>query len=200
MITAEGSGSKILWENELNIEEAKPQSLTATETISGFNTQNRVLTGTTFDLTASITNEGEYTYENAIELYMYERIPGTTQANFFKNASKYATIAPGETKDVEFMIDGLNPESQYIYEIYYMSSGSYAYLNLPTASRFFSLTVANPGDADGSGSVDTDDVKIIVDYIMGKNPPGFVFGNADMNNDGKVDAVDLVKLISALPK
>jgi hypothetical protein len=56
------------------------------------------------------------------------------------------------------------------------------------------------GDADGSGSVDTDDVKIMVDYIMGKNPPGFVFGNADMNNDGKVDAVDLVKLINALPQ
>jgi len=40
----------------------------------------------------------------------------------------------------------------------------------------------------------------MVDYIMGKNPPGFVFGNADMYNDGKVDAVDLVKLINALPK
>lgn len=56
------------------------------------------------------------------------------------------------------------------------------------------------GDADDSGGVDANDVKIVVDYIMGKNPAGFVFGNADMNNDNKVDAVDLVKLISTLPK
>ena len=62
------------------------------------------------------------------------------------------------------------------------------------------IKASGKGDANGDGFTDADDVKLIADHIMGKNPPGFVFGNADMNNDGKVDAVDLVKLINALPK
>lgn len=197
-ITVDDYESIVVWEETLNIDYPKPQSLTATETISGFN--NFVLTGTTFDLTASITNEGEYTYDNYIELYMYERIPDTNKGTPFKSISKLATIAPGETKDVKYTVDGLNPDREYYYHMYYKSAGSYVKLVLPTAGFLFSLTTANPGDADGSGSVDADDVKIMVNYIMGKNPPGFVFGNADMNNDGKVDAVDLVKLINALPK
>ena len=199
-IAVDTYGSNVVWEETLTIEPPKPQSLTATETISGLNTDNRVLTGTTFDLTARITNEGKYTYDNYIELLMFEKIPGTNGGPLFKKISKLATIAPGETRDVEFTLDGLNLDRQYGYDLYYKSSGYDVNFNLPTSAYFFSLTAANPGDADGSGSVDTDDVKIIVDYIMGKNPPGFVFGNADMNNDGKVDAVDLVKLISALPK
>ena len=190
----------VVWKETLNIDYPKPQSLTATETISGLNTNNRVLTGTTFDLTASITNAGENTYDNYIELRMFEKIPGASSSPLFKKISKLATIAPGETKDVEFTLDGLNLDRQYGYDLYYKSSGYYVNFNLPTSTYFFSLTAANPGDANGSGGVDANDVKIVVDYIMGKNPPGFVFGNADMNNDGKVDAVDLVKLINALPK
>ena len=158
------------------------------------------MTGTTFDLTASITNAGENTYDNYIELRMFEKIPGASSGPLFKKISKLATIAPGETKDVEFTLDGLNLDRQYGYDLYYKSSGYYVNFNLPTSTYFFSLTAANPGDANGSGGVDANDVKIVVDYIMGKNPPGFVFGNADMNNDGKVDAVDLVKLINVLPK
>ena len=141
------------------------------------------MTGTTFDLIASITNVGEYTYDNYIELYMYERIPDTDKGTPFKSISKLATITSGETKDVEFKVDGLNLDREYYYYMYYTSAGSYAKLVLPTAGWLFST-----------------DVKIMVDYIMGKNPPGFVFGNADKNNDGKVDAVDLVKRIKVLPK
>lgn len=55
------------------------------------------------------------------------------------------------------------------------------------------------GDADGNGVVDASDVKIVVDYIMGKNPANFVFANANMNGDNVVDAADLVLLIS-MPK
>lgn len=186
----------VVWEDVLTINPPLTQSLTATETISGLNTNNRVLTGTTFNLTASITNAGENTYDNYIELRMYEKIPEANSGPLYKKISKLATIAPGETEDVEFTLDGLSLDRQYGYDLYYKSSGYYVNFNLPTSTYFFSLTAANPGDADGTGVVDTNDVKILVDYIMGKNPPGFVFGNADMNGDDKVDAVDLVLLIN----
>lgn len=54
------------------------------------------------------------------------------------------------------------------------------------------------GDANGSGFVDFDDVKAISDHILGKNPPGFVVNNANINGDSKVDAADLVLLLDML--
>ena len=52
------------------------------------------------------------------------------------------------------------------------------------------------GDVNGDGFVDADDVRLTADYIMGKNPPGFVFANANINGDSKVDAADLVLLVN----
>ena len=55
------------------------------------------------------------------------------------------------------------------------------------------------GDANNDDIVDANDIKTIADYIMGKNPTGFVFDNADINGDTKVDAADLVLLIKMIP-
>ena len=58
------------------------------------------------------------------------------------------------------------------------------------------IKASGKGDANGDGFVDADDVKLIADYIMGKNPPGFNFNNANINGDSKVDAADLVLLVN----
>lgn len=39
------------------------------------------------------------------------------------------------------------------------------------------------------------DVHTIADYIMGRNPAGFIKGQADVTGDGRVDVADLVKVI-----
>ena len=52
-----------------------------------------------------------------------------------------------------------------------------------------------PGDANGSGGVDADDIKAVVRYIIEGDFEGFVFDNADVVKDGKVNAADLVKII-----
>ena len=195
-IAVDDNESIVVWEDVLTIIPPLPQSLTATETISGFN--NSVLTGTTFDLTASITNVGENTYDNYIELYMCERIPGTNQGTLFKKISKLTTIAPGETKDVEFTVDGLNLNEEYFYFMYYKSAGSNVQLNLSTSGYLFSLTAANPGDADGNGVVNAADIDAVVRYIMDGDDEGFNFDNANLSGDDKVDAADLVLLINML--
>ena len=58
------------------------------------------------------------------------------------------------------------------------------------------IKASGKGDANGDGFTDADDVKLIADYIMGKNPPGFNFNNANINGDSKVDAADLVLLVN----
>ena len=55
-----------------------------------------------------------------------------------------------------------------------------------------------PGDANGSGDVDKDDVQMIADYILGKNPAGFKKAQANVDGDGDVTVVDLVKVIEII--
>jgi len=62
------------------------------------------------------------------------------------------------------------------------------------------LTSTVSGDADGDGSVDAADVQMIVNYIMGRNPVGFIFDNANVNGDAEVNAADLVLVIKMMPK
>lgn len=54
------------------------------------------------------------------------------------------------------------------------------------------------GDADGNGTVDTDDIVEVSNKIMGKPSDNFVEGNADVNGDGVVNAVDIVLILSSL--
>lgn len=51
------------------------------------------------------------------------------------------------------------------------------------------------GDANGNGVIDWNDVKAIVDYIMGTPPEGFDMTLANVNGDGVVNVADLVKVI-----
>ena len=199
MISTDIEGSDVVWLGTITVEAPKPQSLSGTITIDKYDVETRVLSGNKLSVWAQITNQGTNTYDNQIMLIIYKYIEGEEYHNSFASTSVNANIQPGETKEVVLAVPNLNFEDQYFFYLYYYSEGNRKKMEVNGTGLFFTLTPLL-GDADGSGSVDADDVKIMVNYIMGKNPPGFVFGNADMNNDGKVDAVDLVKLINALPK
>ncbi len=54
------------------------------------------------------------------------------------------------------------------------------------------------GDADGNGKVEAADIDAVVRYIMEGDFVGFNFDNANLNDDDKVDAADLVLLIKML--
>lgn len=57
------------------------------------------------------------------------------------------------------------------------------------------------GDANGNGELDNDDIIEVSNKIMGMPPKiKFVFENSDVNGDGKVNAIDLVVIISSIEK
>ena len=58
------------------------------------------------------------------------------------------------------------------------------------------LKVTELGDSNNDGKVDADDITAIANYIMKQKTAVFNFYNADLNGDKKVDAADLVLLIS----
>ena len=61
------------------------------------------------------------------------------------------------------------------------------------------LTVTiNTGDANGDGDVTEADVNAIVKHIMGQTPAGFDKDAADVNGDKKINAADIVALITLI--
>ena len=79
----------------------------------------------------------------------------------------------------------------------YVPSGKKAvYQNTQGWNAFQTIEVT--GDADGSGVVDAADIKAVEDYIMGNPPSDFVFGNADVVKDDKINAADLVMIIDII--
>ncbi len=54
------------------------------------------------------------------------------------------------------------------------------------------------GDANGDGRIDIEDYYIVVDYIARKNPSGFNFKNADVNEDGVIDINDLTSIVNII--
>lgn len=52
-----------------------------------------------------------------------------------------------------------------------------------------------PGDANGDGAIDNKDIDTIVHYILTGDTKNFVFMNADVNGDQKVNVADIVLII-----
>jgi hypothetical protein len=55
-----------------------------------------------------------------------------------------------------------------------------------------------PGDADESGSVDTKDITVVLDYMMNKKPEKFNFENADANNDKVINIADILTIVNII--
>ena len=55
-----------------------------------------------------------------------------------------------------------------------------------------------PGDANGNGVVDAQDIATVRDYILGRDPQPFSFESANLNGDSTVDIQDLTQLIQLL--
>ncbi len=55
-----------------------------------------------------------------------------------------------------------------------------------------------PGDANGDGEVNAQDIDCLRDYILGRDPQPFSFESANLNGDSAVDIQDLTQLIQLL--
>ena len=53
-----------------------------------------------------------------------------------------------------------------------------------------------PGDANNDAEVDSKDVEATVGYIMEGKTENFIFKNADVKTDGKINAADIVTVIN----
>ncbi len=54
------------------------------------------------------------------------------------------------------------------------------------------------GDVNGDGDVNVNDVTVLINYILGKNPTPFVEANADVNGDEGINVNDVTALINMI--
>lgn len=189
------SEANVVWSKDVTVSAPKSQSLSGTMVIDNFDDKKGILYGTTLNMTVNVKNEGTNTYDNAIVLNLFKIVPGEEYHPIFKSKSVMANIKPGETKPVVLTISGLNLDDRYFYYVSYSSSGENVPLNLPWTQQAFSLKKEPSGDASGNGSVGPEDITAVVQYILTGETTNFNFEEADLNHDGKVDAVDLVLLV-----
>ncbi len=55
-----------------------------------------------------------------------------------------------------------------------------------------------PGDIDGDGDVDLDDVMTFVEVLLGMEEGPIILARADLNHDGKADGLDIATLVGTL--
>jgi hypothetical protein len=125
-----------------------------------------------------------YLSEGWLEAYM-----GTASYYVFENENGYVvpfvyqTIPGG---------DPLNPvDFKYIYD-FTITDADFSF------GPHEPPQCGTPGDANGDGMVNVSDVVITINYILGNNPPGFVFANADVNGDGVVNVSDVVGIVNII--
>ncbi|MBQ4139072.1 MAG: hypothetical protein II592_05975, partial [Muribaculaceae bacterium] len=54
------------------------------------------------------------------------------------------------------------------------------------------------GDVNGDGEVNVNDVTVLINYILGKNPTPFVEANANVNGDEGINVNDVTALINLI--
>lgn len=110
--------------------------------------------------------------------------------------SKVATRASGDEVDISSVFDQVNKNTCTLHVPF---GSKEKYQNADGWKEFTHIVeiISDiPGDANSDWEVNAADIDAIVDYIVKGKTEGFVFDNADVSNDGKVDAVDIVKIIN----
>ena len=145
------------------------------------------------ELPASLTSIGDYAFGTTNEY-------GTS--NRLTSVVSYISI-PFDIADNVFGIedgDNMTPPTATLTVPYGTTS---KYQDCTGWQKFATITEmenqdAKPGDANGDGVVNAADVDAVVNYIITGDMTGFVFDNANLNGDDKVDAADLVLLINMI--
>ena len=130
------------------------------------------------------TDEKDFADLLGYNVYRYTMTDGVSSESIIVNSS---VLESGETKFVDYDVV---PGTTYYYVIKQLTTSltSHALSNAVAATPL----TATKGDANGSMSVDIADVVTEVAYITYQNPQPFIFEAADVNDDQKVNVLDVV--------
>lgn len=83
--------------------------------------------------------------------------------------------------------------------LYVPAGSSKKYQQTSGWNKFTDIVEILSGDANGNKSIDTEDVELVEEFIMAdEKPEGFIWANADANQDCEVNAADIVIIVSKI--
>ena len=160
-----------------------------------------LLHGNTAQVSTTVTNAGA-AYDEEVMAYLcraYTQLDdGSYRGTIMQTVTQPLKLAAGASQKLTFTFDGLNTGDKYFVNYYYFSSGKT--VNAGGTSIF---TVAGgeaivPGDVDGNGVVDVDDLNIVINVMLRKNQDPSLKTQADLNGDGSVDVDDMNRIINVM--
>ena len=175
-------------------------SLSATITILNVtDNTNRIITDNKFSIKVNITNEGSTTYDEDFYVklckWTYEGHGSAVQGK-----TQHLTLAPGESKTLQFDMDNVIDGWKYFIWTYYYSDGNEVRLKGTS-----SYTVVFPempeiikGDANGDGLVNITDVTLLISALLSDNLSGINQQNADMDDNGTLNITDATMIINTI--
>jgi immune inhibitor A len=95
----------------------------------------------------------------------------------------------------EVVTDTLN-EGEHFWRVRAVSSGSPIWTSYSPTASFVTVHPCLPGDANGSGDIDIDDVVYLIAYIFSGGPPPDPLEAGDADCSGDIDIDDVVYLIA----
>ena len=97
--------------------------------------------------------------------------------------------------DLNYQVTGLQPGTTYLYDVKAVNADKQS----KWSNKIEVTTLSGmPGDANGDGNVDVNDVTCVISYILGKNPEPFNIDNANVNGDANVDVNDVTLIIGII--
>jgi hypothetical protein len=128
---------------------------------------------------------------NLTDIFSYAKEPIALGAT-----SKVATRAGGDEVDISSVFDQVNKNTCTLH-VPFGSKKKYEKADgWKEFTHIVEIISDIPGDANSDWKVDAEDIDAIAHYITTGDTEGFVFNNADVDDDGKVDASDIVIIIN----
>ena len=108
------------------------------------------------------------------------------------------TRANGEEKSASTVFDGVDKELCILYVPKNSSSKYRSAEGWGEFQNIVEMVSTISGDANNDGKVNSEDISAISDYITEGKTKAFLFMNANVNNDKKVDVADIVLLVNKI--
>ncbi len=199
--TLNEDGTNPIATRSLTVEEMPAANLTMKHNVANLvtSTSGRKLNSNTAVVTTTVTNKGN-AYNEEVMAYLCKVTEKTAtgyRGSIVRRVTLPLTLAAGATADITLTFDELITGEMYFINYYYFSSGEEV-----KASGVSTFTVAGGtpsvrGDVDGNGSVDVDDMNIIINIMLRKATLQ-QWPMADVDGNGVVDIDDMNVVINIM--